>query len=337
MSFYYSAYGLRISADLPIRALSESTTSNALDLEIWLGSEPPWLCEFADSPSTFWYTSPDEDDPGRPALTAVKLAGGSYFRLSYGDGTTFVVDRLGSRIWATWSGASTVEDTITYLLGPVLGFVLRLRGITCLHASAVAVGEQAIALAGPAGAGKSTTAAVFAQRGYRVLSDDVTPLLARRDFFLVWPGYPRVCLWPDSVASLYGSAEALPRLTPNWEKRYLPLDDNGCRFQPKALPLAAIYLLDERSAASSAPLVEPVPAGADLMALVTNTYMNYLLDREQRAREFELLGRLLARVALRRVKPHQNPIHLARLCEVIVDDFQAQHTGAAVANQVRSA
>ncbi len=36
------------------------------------------------------------------------------------------------------------------LLGLILGFVLRLRGVTCLHASAIAVRDRAIALLGPA-------------------------------------------------------------------------------------------------------------------------------------------------------------------------------------------
>ncbi len=52
---------------------------------------------------------------------------GTYFRFQYTDGTEFVIDRRGGRIWATWSAAGTVEDMATYLLGPVLGFVLRLR------------------------------------------------------------------------------------------------------------------------------------------------------------------------------------------------------------------
>ena len=36
------------------------------------------------------------------------------------------------------------------LLGLILGFVLRLRGVTFLHASAIAVRDRAIALLGPA-------------------------------------------------------------------------------------------------------------------------------------------------------------------------------------------
>jgi dephospho-CoA kinase len=61
-----------------------------------------------------------------------------------------------------------------------------LRGVVCLHASAVAIGDEAIALLGPAGSGKSTTAAAFAERGYSVLAEDVVTLDDRGDHF--WCG-----------------------------------------------------------------------------------------------------------------------------------------------------
>src|SRR5262249_22183040 len=154
----------------------------------------------------------------------------------------------------------TLEDTATYLLGPVLGFILRLRGVTCLHASAVAICDQAIAILGPAGAGKSTTAASFARAGYKVLTDDIVALDERGDAFLVQPAYPRVRLWSESVNALFGTEDALPLLTPTWDKRYLDLQANISCFQEHPLPLAAIYLLDKRSSDPAAPFIEAVPA-----------------------------------------------------------------------------
>src|SRR6185437_2076265 len=105
--------------------------------------------------------------------------------------------------WAAWREPLTLEDTSTYLLGPVMGFVMLLRGVVCLHASAVAIGEGAIALVGPAGSGKSTTAAAFAERGYRVLAEDVVTLDDRGYRFLLQPGYPCIRLWPAAVKALY--------------------------------------------------------------------------------------------------------------------------------------
>jgi len=249
--------------------------------------------------------------------------------MRYADGTEFHLDRTGTEIWATWPEEATLEDTTTYLLGPILGFVLRLRGTVCLHASAIAIDGRAVALLGPPGAGKSTTAAAFAQLGYPIFSDDVVPLFEKEGEVFVRPGYPHLRLWPDSVNSLFGSAEALPRLTPTWDKRYYDLRQNGNRFQDKPLRLAAIYILGERSEDPGAPSVETLSSHDGLMTLVTNTYVNYLLDKEMRAREFELLSRVVRRIPLRRVRPRTDPSRVAQLCEVIVADFRAQGSSAA--------
>jgi len=89
----------------------------------------------------------------------------------------------------------TTEDAATYLLGPVLGLLLRLRGVTCLHASAVALADRAIAFVGSEGAGKSTTAALLARKGLAIISDDVVALVERDALFTFIPAYPYLSLW----------------------------------------------------------------------------------------------------------------------------------------------
>jgi hypothetical protein len=197
-----------------------------------------------------------------------------------------------------------------------------------LHASAIALDDRAIVLFGLAGAGKSTTAAAFALRGLSVLSDDVAVLTDLGHRFLVQPGYPRINLWPDSVRTLFGSEDALPRITPTWDKRYLALDQNGRRFQSSPLPLGAIYILGDREAELSAPVIEEVVGGEAIMTLVANTYVNYLLDRDMRAREFDVLSRLLAGVPVRRVRPTPDTSKIFALCESITSDATRAALGA---------
>ena len=232
-----------------------------------------------------------------------------------------MVDRFGTSVSATWSSEATIDDTATYLLGPVLGFVLLLRGIHSFHASAVAVGTRAIALVGPAGAGKSTTAAAFAGLGYHVLSEDVVALAPRDGDFYVQPAYPCIRLWPESVAALFGAPDALPLLTPNWDKRYLDLSNRSHRFQQDPLPLAALYVLGDRSDNPTAPRVETMPPRAAMIELTGNAYVPYLKDKAARIGEFVLLRQVIARVPVRRVIPHRDPDRIALLCEVILDDF----------------
>jgi hypothetical protein len=291
-----------------------------VDLRVSLRGTPAFPPGAPPSPSDYFHISPSCDAAGRPLLRVATLAGGAYFGLFYSDGARFAVERKGREVWADWPEGYTLEDAATYLVGPVLGFVLRLRGVTPLHASAIAVENQAIALVGMPGAGKSTTAAAFARLGFPVLSDDVVALEDGRDGFLVAPGYPRVNLWPDSVRTLFGSEDALPHITPTWPKHYLPLNQNGCRFQSEQLPLGGIYLLGEREPGLTEPRIEDVPAVEAVMTLVANTYVNYLLDRHMRRQEFDLLSRLVTSVPVRRVRPAADPRAVFDLCEAIAKD-----------------
>ena len=260
---------------------------------------------------------------GEPALRIWQVADGAFLYLAYCDGMEFWLDREGTRVWARWPAASSLEDAATFLMGPVLGLLLRIRGVMCLHASAVAFDDRAVAFVGDEGAGKSTTAAAFARRGHSVLSDDVVAIVERDGAFYVLPAYPYLSLWPDSVKMLYGPDKILPAFSPNWDKRVLSLAGDRLRFEEKSLPLDAIFLLGERSSESAAPYLETLTPQECLVALIANSYATGMLDNGMRAQEFALLGRMLASVPVRRVRPHEQPAQIDRLCEVIRTGYEA--------------
>jgi ABC-type dipeptide/oligopeptide/nickel transport system ATPase component len=180
----------------------------------------------------------------------------------------------------------------------------------------------AIALVGPSGSGKSSTAAAFARLGYPVLTDDKVAIMQMNDCFQVEPAYPSVRLWSDSVSSLFGSEDALPRIAPNWDKRFLDLNSPGFQFQSDPLPLAAIYFLGERSSSPGVPHVEAISPRTGLMTVVSDLHVSNLLNRHQRTLEFALLGRLSESVPLRRVTPSSDFARISDLCNAIVADFK---------------
>jgi hypothetical protein len=311
----YSAFGLVLEANRPLPGLAPSSAERPADALIHLDvPPPPAMGRRRWDP---WYAS---DEAEVPALHAWTLPDGAGFRLRYADGTEFFVDAEGTNVWATWAPSSTLEDTATYLLGPVLGFVLRLRNFACLHACAIAVDGSALVVAGPASAGKSTLAAAFALMGYPVLSDDVVPLVEVYGELHVQPAYPQLRLWPESVAALYGAANALPPLTPTWEKRALDLRRHGGGFHEDALPVAAVYVLAER-ATERAPRIEPLRGHQLLLTLVANTYVSYLVDGTRHRHELDLLGRLAERVPVRRVVPSADLEQVFALCRCVLDDY----------------
>ena len=313
----HAAFGLRIVATAPLPGLSGAPDVRSPDIVVRLQEPPP--DPGVDQPTgEVLYRSAECDEAGTPTLVVTRLGGGKLFRFHYADGVEFVLGAAGRDVWARWPKASTLDDVATYLLGPVFGFVLRLRGITCLHASAVAVDDQAVVFAGPTGAGKSTVAATFALRGHAVMADDVVALSDDGEHVAVQPGAPRIRLWPDSVRALYGGDDALPRLTPTWDKRFLDAAGDGHRFQDRPLPLAAVYILGERVRPRRRPRVEALSPAAGLIALTANTHASHLADARMLAGEFRRLARLTSRVAVYRASPTDDVAGLAVLCDEVV-------------------
>ncbi len=305
------------------------SSTEPCDIELHLGIPHQSASEILPGSEELTYASTETNDAGEPALRILSVARGEFVRLAYEDGTQFWLDRKRAHVWASWPDTSSLENTAAYLLGPVLGLLLRLRGVTCLHASAVAFASSSVAFVGAPGAGKSTTAAAFAQQGHAILADDIVALAESEGGFQALPAYPYLCLWPESLEMLHESPEALPRATADGEKRRLGLGHKGAQFEERPLPLGAIYFLGDRRA-EPAPYVESMRAQAALLALVADTYANKILDRDLRAREFEVLSRLVETVPIRRAFPNSDSSRIGDLCRVIREDLVLLQASARV-------
>lgn len=319
--WHYAVYGLRLVSDHSISGLIplESNPGKHNELSVRFGPNGADAVEQDSQEETLWYTSDILDARGNPALKIWKGKLQGDYRIRYSHGLAFHVNPGLTSISVHGDASISEEEIAALLLGPVLGIILRLRGVTSLHASAVSVGGRAIAFVGVEGAGKSTAAALFAQNGHAVLSDDIVALIKRDQSFQVLPAYPYLNLWPQSLEMISG----LPipsSAPPEGEKYQVRLGAGDLRFQREALPLAAIYLLGERSGEPRAPFIEqPAPQDA-LMSLVANTYGNKLLDAAMRAQEFSVLGQLVNLLPIRRVVAHQDPAQLSKLHKLICED-----------------
>lgn len=322
-NYTYAVFGLLLQSNLQIPWLTVARPpAGEPDVKVRLGVSPISSGAPFPGPDELVFSSSYKDELGHPALRIWKVAAGDFLRLTYFDGAEFWLERAGAEVWALWPTNLTIEDAATYLLGPVLGLLLRLRGMTCLHASAVALGGQAVALVGSEGAGKSTTAAALALRGHAILSDDVVTLAELNGAFYVHPAYPYLSLWPESVESIYGSADALPRFSASYDKRCLSLRQQELRFEERALPLTAIYILGQRRG-DPAPLLQELAPQQAFFSLVSNTFATRILDTDMRAKEFETLGRVITRVTIRQLHAHQDASRLPELCDRICDDVEA--------------
>jgi hypothetical protein len=314
----FRTYGLTIASDLPLPGLRAlAGPPPASDLVLYLAAVPSWAQEVLKFQPVARRVRPAAMLPGE-SFTVCEYADESFFQLIYGDGTRFVIDGRATRVWGEPGPGLTHEDLCVYLLGPVMGFIARRRGFTPLHASSVIIGKRAIALLGEAGSGKSTTAAALALRGWPALCEDVCILTETNMQLHVIPGYPRICLWPDSVNYLFSSSDALPTIVRGWEKQFLPLDGSTrARLAISSCPLCSILFLAPRTDDDRAPRIEPLPKRHAVLQLVQNTYMNWLLNRHQRASEFDTIVKLVSQVACFRLTPSSDPARLDELVSLI--------------------
>ena len=288
-------------------------------MELRFGSLPRRVREEeASTPlSSGWVT----DEAREPLVRISRITATGELWVRYTDGTEFLIGPSGRSVLTSWPPGLTFEDAMVYLLGPVFGILLRIRGRTCLHASVVAVEERAFAFVGPGGAGKSTTAAAFAQAGYKVLSDDLLALCERDGGFWAEPGYSWLRLWPASVEGLYGRSEALPPIVEGWEKRYLDLDAERAFCATPRL-VGGIYVIGDR-VRSASPIIRRLSGRSAIMALLANVYAGYLPGAAMRRKDFECLSRLVADVPVREISIPDGWSSLDALPGAVVEDFTA--------------
>jgi hypothetical protein len=319
MLAYYSVYGLTLCArqPLPIMQLSSGPADGcvSIDLAGQVGRERLANLQPVSSENASW------KNWSSTLVEEVREGNRLYLWIRFRGGIEFLVDRAGTEVWGQWPESVGYDEAVSYLIGPILGTVLRLRGATVLHACAINVNGRAIAVLGDAGAGKSSLAATFAQRGYPILTDDLVALDDQNGAFKIQPGHTWIMVPPETVQVLYGAADALPQALPPWPKRRLDLTREGYHHQRESLPLSAVYLLGQRSRSARAPFVRRVRPRRALLTLLANSNAPRRVQVGTPGRDFDRLSRIAADLPVRRITPHADPTRLPGLCQAILDDF----------------
>lgn len=219
-----------------------------------------------------------------------------------------------------------------YLIGLTLSSLLRQRGLLVLHASCVTDGERALSFVGNCGWGKSTTANYFHQRGYALLSDDITAIDLDQPSPVVLPGFPLVKLRPQAAEWFEPDLNTLPLLHAQTNRRIRGADLTFCS-EPQ--PLARVYLLEPKHAEQSA--VVRLPGRQVILELIQHAQFNngfaHPMAAAHHLKQCEDLGR---RVPVRRLRRPYGMEALPEIFDVVEQDLLGEAEALPSSEEVTS-
>ena len=238
------------------------------------------------------------------------------YLLRFPDLADFLISQDGRQVTCL-PAPEVMEETSWHLyLNQVLPLALAKQGQLVLHASAVEIGDHAVAFMGESGRGKSTLAASFATSGLRFLTDDGLLLSPCDSGYQVMPSHPSIRLWDDSQQALMStSAPMAPPVQFTSKSRFLAGEDIVFCEQPR--PLRRIYFL---GAGSSAQLVfEPVKPAEALIELVKHSFLLDLEERAMLAAQFDEFSNLVSQPICYRLDYPRRYEDLALIRQAIVE------------------
>jgi len=321
MSFYYQIYGLRVASSRNINLLEQVMDSNETHLSVI------WTTSASDTPDPGmeWTKISNDNTKGTRNIVVYSASGKpeSLFKLDFFTDNILlrlIFDKCKQTAWIIYDGNETEGNLDSYFVGVIMGCIIRLQGMICLHGSAVNIAGKAAVFLGSKRSGKSTTAAAFSQMGFNVLADDITVIRLRNGRYYVQPGYPKVRLRPASLSALHqASAHEFKLVHTQRNSRYSDITDN---FQQDELPLDTIYILNQIPDVNLKPYIEQAPSGGSI-DLIRNSFAKYLSTGGLRKGEFESLLQLASMTRVKKLNFSNDLAGLNSQCELVVNDLSA--------------
>lgn len=299
--YQYVAFGLVIQTPMPCPLLPKATGTP--DIRVSYGQVPHALPVITAEGVCFQANAEE---------VLIRLPSGTAFWLKGGQDVVIAQ--------STGFGDDAVR---LFLFGLVMGVVLLQRGELVLHASAVQVGNFAIAFMGHSGAGKSTLVAALLHRGYRVLADEVCVIREGvGGQSMAIPATPYLQLWEHALPHIWQTPPSLQRVRPEIQKYHYPLDQNA--FQAEPLPLRRLYALEGWNKAIYT--CKPVQGTQHIQKLLGYTYhVEYLKGLGAQALHFKQCAALASRTVLRTVRYSSTWVSFPEVLDLLEQDMQHEH------------
>lgn len=244
----YQAYGMQIASEIPLPELSPCLDDGAgPQMTIRYGAVA--VPGAADGHAAWFAFTPETTLMHWPDVATFSIA----------DGGRQVTVRPRPGVGA---------DLLAFpLLGPVLSDCLRRIGYFVLHASAVTIDGQALALLADKGTGKSTTASALLEQGAALLADDLVAV--KTASMSVAAGFGQIKLSQSALDRLsLQNVQKRPHVHDAIDKIRVMVPAN---FHPAPAPLRRCYILG-RDAALTHTRIDPVPQAEALPEILRYAY-----------------------------------------------------------------
>jgi hypothetical protein len=244
--YYYRAFSLNIVSDFPVTGF-EPAPVNIPDVTIHEGEVPEALQRVINK--GVLYQSNDKE-----FLLRVDTVAAYYVR----NGEEITVQRLGH---------ASEGEVSAFLIGVSFGALMHQRRLLPLHASTVIFGDSCLLFAGISGAGKSTLTAALIQQGGTLVADDISVIDFSGKSPAVYPAFPYIKIWEDSMAHLGLSASQLEPVRGELKKYYLPVQ----KFSRSSVVLGHIFVLGSHNKPEIE--INPVTGFNKFQVLKKHTYL----------------------------------------------------------------
>jgi hypothetical protein len=171
------------------------------------------------------------------------------------------------------------------LVAQALPLAATLHGLEPLHASAVNLGDRAVAFTAPSGTGKTSIVMNLVARGAGLVTDDVLAIEPASHGLRAHPGARLMNADRDELNAIAEGRERLGPVLGVDEKVYL-----RPALEPRPLPLAALYRLLRAPAGAPFRIEEEVPPAP--RSVLGTAFLRYLRSPDRLARRLELVSRV---------------------------------------------
>lgn len=291
MIYYYTAFGLIIKSELKLPELNSIKPS-----------EPDFQIRFGYVPNS---------------LKTVRFKGILFETNSneflFRNDIVNIYICEGKDIWLHPNKNSSFHEIRLHVLGTGMGIILHQRGIHPLHGSSIVYQNHAYIFSGSSTSGKSSLAAAFAKKGYKILSDDISVITVNETgIFEVQPGIPHIKIWKD-VQDVLNFPNVKKKVRPQLEKYYI---SHQIEFHDNPVPLEAVIVLNIKR--SEGIEFSKVSGVEKFNSLRDNTFRIRIMDSSGHTEShFHTFSKLANSVELYKIKRASIPLNIKELADFI--------------------